>query len=152
MTQPLPPVEKLQAFPDEVFAREGTAVLFTAKATRPDAQLALIQIDEQGKPISYVGVLSDDKTRGDRVAHDQIFSLKMEIKGTRGTVLHFAVITDNGQINADTFSKFPPVNLATTSVLSHVKVVLRPTLVQIVRQIWARWRKPTAEKPDQVSF
>jgi hypothetical protein len=146
------PVERTQAFPEEVFAREGTAVLFTAKASAPDAKLSLIQIDDQGSPLAYVGVLSDDKTRGDRVRADGIYSLKTEIKGVRATTLRFAVITDRGEINAETFAKLPPVQLEPGIRTVEVRVVPRPSLVQILQQIWARWRTPAEEQPDEVSY
>jgi hypothetical protein len=145
------PVEKLQAFPKEIFAQEGTAVLFTAKATRRDAKLSLVQIDEAGKPIRYIGIMTDDKTFGDRVRNDGVFSRKMEINGRRGMQLRFGVIADTGQITADNFSQLPPLAMDGPQV-TEVEVVLRPTFVQLLHNVWDRLRNPGEQQPESAIY
>ncbi len=145
------PVEKLQAFPKEIFAQEGTAVLFTAKATAKNAKIALIQIDETGKPTHYIGIMTDDKTFGDRVRNDDIYSRKMEIKGRRGTILRFAVISDTGQITSQTFHDLPVVP-ATGPLSTQVEVLLRPTFVQLLQNVWDRLKNPPEQQPETATY
>ena len=146
-----PPVTRLQAFPTEIFAQEGTAVLFTAKATRKDAKLALIQIDARGAPLHYIGIMTDDKTFGDRVRADGIYSRKMEINGRRGTTLHFAVITDEGQISPENFHSLPPVAVQGPWT-TQVEVALRPTFVQLLHNVWDRLRNPVERRPETATY
>lgn len=145
------PVEKLQAFPKEVFAQEGTAVLFTAKATEKNAKLALIQVDEAGQPLHYIGIMTDDKTFGDRVRGDGVYSRKMEIKGRRGTRLHFAVVTDNGQIDEKTFHALPAVAIPGPHA-TDLEVILRPTFVQLMHNVWDRFRNSAEKQPESATY
>jgi hypothetical protein len=144
---PAPPVQGLRAFPQEIFAQEGTYVLFTTPSTDPNAQLSLIQIDEEGKPLAYAGIMADDKSQGDRVAHDGIFSRKFEINGQKATVLRFTVIVDDGRLTHETFHRLSPLP-AILYPRTEVRVTLRPTLPQILKNVWDRWRSPSVEQPE----
>jgi hypothetical protein len=66
-------------FPLELFVKESSPVLFTVKPGHPDSRLALIEVDEQGRKLRYIGVMTDDGVMGDKIRGDGVYTRKISV-------------------------------------------------------------------------
>jgi hypothetical protein len=126
---------KLESVPAQIYAEEKTPVLFTLKA--PPRSWQLVKVDtETGAVAQYLGPMNDQRIMGDQRAGDGIYTRKIDIQATgRTSRLSYAAVDGD-----DPRSK--PTQIAVVSV------ELRPTLPQLMSQVW---RRITArvDRPDE---
>src|SRR5688500_801946 len=121
---------KLSVSPESAFQKESTSFTFRLPVkSAPAGTLLLVTTDATGKILREMGPLNDSGVMGDETEGDLTYSRKIHIKEKNSGRLHIGVIsTDELQAPA----------LGTTSVLTSVEILDRPTFAELMGKIWDR--------------
>jgi hypothetical protein len=128
------PYSDFQVFPSELFVKESSPMIFSVKMdTTSKLKLAIIQIDETGKKLRYIGALTDDGFMGDKVKGDGIFTRKFQVSEKRPATLRFAVVEELTDVPSQ-------VDLNIPGTLAQVVIIPRPSFVELVstafKKLW----------------
>lgn len=133
--------DSFKASHDSLFTKESVAITFRVKVI-PDAEgktpdVSLLQVDDQGNKLRYIGIMSDDGVMGDRKAGDGIFSKKINLTEKKAGNVYFAAVEDRASdVSLETGTPSPEV----INRYPHVKieVLRRPSFIEAMGRVWNR--------------
>lgn len=131
------PVELFHVFPRELFVKESSPIIFSAKlaagaipkAGEKPPNLTLIQVDASGKKLRYIGIMSDDGVMGDKVRGDNILTRKHQLTEKVAQKVYFAVVEETA---AGVPEQVDPAKAVS------IEIIRRPSFVEIVSTIWSK--------------
>lgn len=131
---------ELSLKPNSLFTFEDKGVVFTAKVSQSDGKaqkIGLIQVDEQGRKLKYIGAMYDQGVFSDRVSGDGIYTRKVQFKPKKAGRLYFEAINEefahqqqDPQDASSALAEFPARRTA-------LQIVRRPTFIESIKQAWA---------------
>lgn len=123
-------------FPKELFVKESSPVIFTVKPDQANDRLTLIEVDEKGKKLRYIGVMTDDGVMGDKIRGDGVYTRKISVTEKKAQLFHYAVVEET---DAGVPDELDPAKT------SELRILGRPSMVEVLSSIWARIRNAPSQ-------
>lgn len=133
---PAPRVDWVKVTPDRLFTGEEKSLHITAAVTIPEPpmDIVLLHLTPDRATVAHRWAMTDDGTFGDLLAHDGIYSRKVEFKPYKSVPIHFAVYPEFGD------AVIRPRDRVPADFDGHqyatVTVAAQPTFVELLSHIW----------------
>jgi hypothetical protein len=119
---------KPDVFPKELFVKESSPVLITVSAPSGATQLTLLEVDETGKKLRYIGVMTDDGVMGDKIRGDGVYTRKISVTEKRAKKFYYSVIEETAAGGVP--EQVDP------ALINSIEIVGRPSMVEVLAIIW----------------
>ena len=128
----------LQIEPSSLYVdqEEKLQILVKPKAipgVKLPSKLFVIKVDENGRRIEELAVITDEGLLGDMKSGDGYYSRKIKIIERKAGTLRLSLATKE-----DSNEVFP--------ILNQIQVVSRPSFLQVLQQVWNKIRHPSSPK------
>lgn len=139
---------KFKLFPIALFIGERAPITFEVTVPKQlqnqISTLSIVEVQKSDptgsapkKVLRYVGLLSDQGVAGDKRRGDGVLSRKFTFEERDPGLHHFAVIQDTAETKGgETLAG----NQILVSEVATLTIEARPTLTEIMRQAWNKWK------------